>query len=242
MVEDNSNLIIPTLMYHGVNLESSDYLTISEKTFFEHIKFITNEYNPIRIKDVINYLNNNCILPKNPILITFDDSLQEVIEYACPILKDFSCNALFFVIGQYIGKTNDWNHKWHVIQPHMTKKDLKYLLNLNHEIGSHTLTHQRLSKLPDDRLQKEFEKNNQILQEIIGSPPESISYPYGDASSKVLEICGKFHKIGFTTVRQGVFNWKENLLNIRRIYVSPNDSPLDLKKKIENYINGVQHE
>lgn len=48
------------------------------------------------------------------------------------------------------------------------------------EIGAHTMTHPVLSALPTTAQRTEIERSKIILEEILGRPVTSFSYPYGD--------------------------------------------------------------
>jgi peptidoglycan/xylan/chitin deacetylase (PgdA/CDA1 family) len=49
------------------------------------------------------------------------------------------------------------------------------------EIGSHTVTHSVLSARPPDVRRKEIVQSKGYLEEILGRPVDSFSYPYGGA-------------------------------------------------------------
>ncbi len=59
------------------------------------------------------------------------------------------------------------------------------------EVGSHTVSHPNLSTLPVDVQQTEIKKSKQYLEDIVGHPVTTFSYPYGsqaDYTAKTVKI------------------------------------------------------
>lgn len=235
-------MIIPVLMYHSVKKESADYLTVAADTFYEQIAFLAENYNIIGMGSAIGALEGKNELPPNPVIISFDDSLKDNLDHALPVLERFQAKAVFYVISGYIGKDNSWDHKAYSISEHMSVADLEVLVQKGFEIGNHSWSHQRLTKLPDERILDEFAGSNRVLEEIIGYEPETFSYPFGGVDERCARLCRSYFKAGFATVRTGCFNWTIDRANIRRIYVSPADQPGDLRYKIACYRMEKQHE
>lgn len=237
-----AKLVLPILMYHSVGLSSDNYLTVAQDQFRRQIAHLTEHYSVVKIGDVQRHLAGNGVLPPNPIVISFDDALRDNLETALPILEEYKASAIFFVIAAYVGKDNSWDHKAFKIVPHLTSEDLKHLISAGYEIGNHSLTHQRLPKLPDTQLEKEFTESHRCLTRLTGISPRAFAYPYGDADERCFQQCRKLYPFGFATVRQGNFDWTTEPQNIRRIYVAPTDQPADLDRKIGCYLQGIQHE
>ena len=66
------------------------------------------------------------------------------------------------------------------------------------EIGSHTLTHPRLSTLPLDQAKREIVEGKQALEEVLGHSVSSFCYPYGDYAKEHPELV---RSAGFTVAR-----------------------------------------
>lgn len=237
-----TELMIPILMYHSVGLRSDDYLTVAQDQFCRQIAHLTENYKIVPIHTFTQHLTGRSVLPPNPIVISFDDALKDNVENALPILEEYKACAIFFVIAGYVGENNAWDHKAYKIVPHMTPEDLKCLILAGHEIGNHSLTHQRLTKLSKAQLEEEFSESHRRLEALTGIQPKAFSYPYGDADEHCIRQCRKLYQFGFASVRQGVFDWTAEPMNIRRIYVAPADQPEDLDRKIACYQRGIQHE
>jgi len=51
--------------------------------------------------------------------------------------------------------------------------------------GSHTLTHRRLTDLPEEQWRRELAESKRLLEEGLGRPVETLAYPYGDFSPEI---------------------------------------------------------
>ncbi len=100
---------VPVLTYHRVGLPVADYpfdkglysATIEE--FTTQMNYIKANYSPLTMTQMIAYINGEFTLPKNPILITFDDGFEDNYRLAFPILKARGIPATFFVTTDFIG-------------------------------------------------------------------------------------------------------------------------------------------
>ena len=55
------------------------------------------------------------------------------------------------------------------------------------EVGTHTVTHPRLPGLTREEQLEEIVRNKQLLEERVGRPVESLSYPHGEYNRTTLE-------------------------------------------------------
>ena len=65
----------------------------------------------------------------------------------------------------------------------MSWEDLARLADAGHTIGSHTLTHQRLSAIPESERKREILESADVLQRRLGLTPRWFAYPFGDIHS-----------------------------------------------------------
>lgn len=56
------------------------------------------------------------------------------------------------------------------------------------EIGAHTLTHPYLSKLPVEQQETEIQQSKTELENLLGQPVTSFSYPHGDYTEETVSI------------------------------------------------------
>ena len=98
------------------------------------------------------------------------------------------------------------------------------------EVGSHTVTHPRLSGLDTEMLAREVGDSRQMLGEIVGAPVEGFSYPYGDLDGSAVRAARSAgYDYAVATKKQieyGIHDWP-------RTYVGEKDSPLRFGVKLK---------
>ena len=87
-------------MYHYVrDISKSKYPEIKAldlNEFKEQILFLKKNYTLIKVDDVIGAYENNCQLPKNAALLTFDDGYKEHFINVFPILNQNNIQGCFY--------------------------------------------------------------------------------------------------------------------------------------------------
>jgi peptidoglycan/xylan/chitin deacetylase (PgdA/CDA1 family) len=182
--------LIPILAYHKVDTQFEwGITTVLPRLFEKQIKFLAeNGFHSIGLSD---YMSDQVSF-KRPIIITFDDSFQSIFRYAYPILNEYGFTATIFVITNFIGKRNLWDHNlggkscWH-----MGWKEIEQLKAAHWEIGSHTATHLDLTDLSDQQLEDELITSRNDLSQHLGEETQFISYPFNRYNIKVLHAVQK---------------------------------------------------
>lgn len=89
------------------------YHTVPDKRRFEkQLIFLRENYSLINIHQLRAHLYENTTLPKNPVLVTFDDGDISVLENGLPVLKKMSIPAVLFVITGLIDTTKTFWCRW----------------------------------------------------------------------------------------------------------------------------------
>lgn len=128
--------------------------------------------------------------------VTFDDAFASVKTYALPILRRLGVPATMFVPTRYVsaGAPLAWPGLDHwertgdaaELEP-LSWDDLGELAEHGWEIGSHTLSHPKLTTLADADLVAELVDSREECAQRMGRPPASIAYPYGDLDERVVD-------------------------------------------------------
>lgn len=127
---------------------------------------------------------------ENEFAVGFDDALQCLHHHALPVLEEHGVPATFFVVSGFIGKSSSWDV---YRQQHMNTEEIRSLLDSGHQIGSHTVTHPDLTRIPEKRVLEELEESKKSLENIFGVEVAFLSYPFGRFDSRILRIaqeCG----------------------------------------------------
>ncbi len=169
------------------------------------------------------------------ILVTFDDGFESFITRALPVLEEMGIPAAVFVPFKYLGKKPSWIRS----QDHpnadeklMSTTQLGELPVELIEVGSHTMSHPRLSRLRYIDLESEIIESRTALERTIQRPVKFMSLPYGDYDERVIEVsrrCGYQHV--FLNTPLSLNPHKDDYLQ-GRINVSLEDWPIEYFLKI----------
>lgn len=115
------------------------------------------------------YINSQSSFDGKGVVLTFDDGPHETLTpQVLDVLKDKEVKAVFFLIGKNARK-----------YPEIVKR----IHQEGHLIGLHSESHKwYLPFLPYFLLKKDFKKNAQIIEELIGQKPVVIRPPFGVTS------------------------------------------------------------
>lgn len=146
-------------------------------------------FTSIALGDYLAYRRGEKILPRRPIVITFDDGYKSNLEIAVPILRRHGYTATFFVVAGLLGETNAWDYD-ELQEPLLTADDLRTMHACGFEIQSHTLTHPHLTDLPPADMRRELVESRCVLESVIGAPVDVLAYPWSDHNPDVWRAAG----------------------------------------------------
>lgn len=177
---------------------------------------------------------------KKYLMITADDGYQDNLTRMLPLLEKYGYKAVVYVV------TGEGYNRWDVEQASnpdtrvdlMNGEQLKALVASGHvEIGGHTLTHPRLSKLAPEQQAHEIQENKRQLETLLGHPLLSFAYPYGDMDeSAKAQAMAAGYRFAVAT-NSGPRAMHQDPFRIRRIAIFPRTDVFGLWRKIRgNYV------
>jgi peptidoglycan/xylan/chitin deacetylase (PgdA/CDA1 family) len=93
------------------------------------LAFIKRWFHPVGIDDLFSFVHADKPLPRNPILITFDDGYRDNHDVALPILSRHGVPATFFVATDYVQRRRLfwWDRvAWTINRSHRERIELDY--------------------------------------------------------------------------------------------------------------------
>jgi peptidoglycan/xylan/chitin deacetylase (PgdA/CDA1 family) len=166
--------------------------------------------------------------------LTFDDGYADFLSTAVPILERVSFSATVFMVANMLGGENDWEHA-HTPRPRLKLLDAEGAREVSGrrmEVGSHSLTHARLSGAEPELLEKEVDESRRVLSEILGNAVEGFCYPYGSLDGAAVQAArraGYAYACGWRIlVERSAYDWP-------RIPVSDKDGFLRFAAKLRIY-------
>ncbi len=132
--------------------------------------------------------------------VTFDDAFLSVLTQAEPILGRLGIPATVFAPTAFMSERQ--RLRWAGIDQWletpfagelecMCWDDLRRLSGSGWEIGSHTCTHPRLTRLDEKAIHSELEASRLECERQLGVPCTSIAYPYGEVNARVADAAEK---------------------------------------------------
>jgi peptidoglycan/xylan/chitin deacetylase (PgdA/CDA1 family) len=122
--------------------------------------------------------------------VTFDDGLHSFAHNALPELEKRNITASLFVVAGKLGCYPDWSERVRTQtsdrEPLLTAQDLRNLPG-SIAIGSHTLTHPVLTRIPAALAMHELSESRLHLRKILGREITLFSFPHGDFDEELIE-------------------------------------------------------
>lgn len=170
--------------------------------------------------------------PETTFAITFDDGYLSVYEHAYPAMVKRGITATVYVVAEAIGSINEWDHRaGDSIENMMSAAQIREMADAGFEIASHTLTHPHLTEVSDEQLQHELLDSKHMLEDLIGKPVNSFSYPYGDYDERVINAAMQAGYTNATSTKLGVITPSSSIFEIPRVNVRWNAfGPLLMRK------------
>ncbi len=125
--------------------------------------------------------------------LTYDDGPNPAVTPALlDLLGKFRVRATFFLIGKFVRQ-----------QPVLARA----IAEAGHLIGNHSMTHPRLALKSAERIRKELQDTNDLLEDVLGAPVRYFRPPHGARRPYVIQAA---NELGLATVHWNVSaaDWK----------------------------------
>lgn len=156
-------------------------------------------------------------------VLSFDDGYRDNLEHALPVLLNFGFTATCYVVVQEIGRHNAWDDGVIGVRKRlMDAGEIRAWLAGGMEIGSHSLSHPRLSKLTSMQKRLEIVDSKQALEDHFGVRIEHFCYPYGDFDDECASIVRSAGYRSAVTTQRGRESASGDLFRLRRVGISGN--------------------
>jgi peptidoglycan/xylan/chitin deacetylase (PgdA/CDA1 family) len=223
------------LMYHSItrSIRDPNELCTSPERFEAQMLYLDRRnLRGVSIRELRRAMSAGAA--KGLIGITFDDGYKDLLYTALPVLERLGFSATVFAVGGMLGRENDWEH---VYEPRPRMKllgveELREASGRGIEVGSHSMTHARLSGLEPESLGREVEGSRQVLGELLGTAVEGFCYPYGSLDGvavRAVRCAGYAYACGVKTQVEGGAH------DLPRIPVSERDSLPRFEVKLRMY-------
>ncbi len=212
--------VVPILMYHHIDENgAASSLSVSPENFRSQMRFLSRRnYNVISLAELVEAKLKKERLPRNSVVITFDDGYADNYISAYPVLKNYNLPATIFVIVEAIGR-----------EGYLTFAQIREMVSSGIiTIGSHTLSGAYLPGRTTRELEREIGTSKGMLQARLREIIDSFCYPIGGFTPEIQEIIKRNgYKCACTTNRGRSQTYKNcDLFALKRIKVKDSNASL----------------
>ena len=221
----SKRISVPILTYHQVSPRQHPLFrkySVTPQAFAAQMTWLAwAGYRPMTLGAVLAARRGQGILPRRPVIITFDDGFQDCWDYAVPVLRARGFSALFFLVAGLMGRQSTWLlHEKGVQFPLMDWTTARGLLAEGLECGAHSMSHPRLAQLPAAECRRELGESRRILEDGLGHEVVHLAYPFGSYDERVREIAADVGYQAACSVRIGLSSPDDDTLALHRVPVS----------------------
>ena len=206
------------LLYHsissGVDFDPHGLFTVDPHSFENQMRILAKntDVSLVGLSDCLHAISNRSLA----VAVTFDDGYKDNFYTVAPIMQKYGIPFTVFVSTALIQNKTPY---------FLTPNELRELSMLpNVKIGSHGVTHSRLTKLSKNELHAELISSKRCLEDITGNEVMAISYPHGAVNSKVIDaVIRAGYKIGVCS-RFDINNAASNPLLLNRTTILAKDT------------------
>lgn len=219
---------VSVLMYHQVGEFARPAahrgLFCHVRRFRSQMRFLKwSGFQVIGLADAYRGLFEGAPLPPRPVVLTFDDGYVNFERHAWPVLRELRHPSSVFLVTGQLGGPARWLGDGAESAPLMDAATVRRLHAEGVDIGSHSVSHARLSALDDARLQAEVRDSKRALEDLLGAPVPHFCYPYGDYDRRARDASAAAgYRLALTCIR-GAANLAENPYEIPRKGISYGD-------------------
>ncbi len=233
---------IPVLLYHHVLPQkemnehewNNNSSVISLENFKEQMEYLKkNNYYTATLEELELYIDGKLDLPKNTVVITFDDGYLSNVVYAYPIMKEYGFKGSIFLVGKSsLVDMEDFSPKdlQHIPITEMHKYEDVFQFAC-HTFDLHSKDKEKglplLEVASKEVIITDLDRNLELLN------TRYIAYPFGGYNSNTIEYLQELgYTLGFT-VKHGYVSKGSSKYELPRIIIKPTTDKLKFIELIE---------
>ena len=235
-------LRLPILMYHSISDESQQsaayFQTVTRPALFaEQMRLLKSEgYTGVTLADGLAWLRSPGTASRpRPVVLTFDDGFRDFLTAAAPVLQQNGFGATMYLPTGFIGD----NRRQFNQRGCLTWSEVVALHSAGFEIGSHTVTHRRLTQLGWAEIRTELLESRHAIEQQLQSPITAFAYPSAfpqESPAFVTRFQGLLRDAGYgscVTTKIGRVGADDERFCLRRLPANSCDDAALLLAKLE---------
>ena len=233
-VFSDSYQTVPILCYHRFGPGASKML-VEPSRFEAQLEWLArNQFNVIRLADLIDFMAAKKPLPQRSVVITIDDGYESVYRHAYPALKKHGFTATLFVYTDFVGSRDGLS--WPQLQEMAASGVI--------DIQAHSKTHRNMIERSGNEndalyrrnIETEVQQPRAMLERRLaaaGVRVRHFAYPFGDANDLVLETLQRSEYDLGVTVNPGGNPFFAHPLMLRRTMIFGDHDLDDFKARLQ---------
>jgi len=202
------------LTYHSLDTANS-VISVAPQLFRAQMAWLAEMDIPVVPLDAIRET-------EGAVALTFDDGFRNFFEHALPVLQEYNFPATVFAVSGYCGRQNTWpSQQQRPFVPAldlMSWSEVEEISKAGVSIGSHTVTHPRMSRLAEAEVENELRNSRSELENKTGRAVDVFAYPYGDSTPPVRQAVARHYRLACGT-RLGFVSRDSDPIDLPRIDV-----------------------
>jgi len=228
---------VKVLVYHWVDHNPGERLRawgLTPDAFVAQMTALADGgYQILPLGDVLQIVRGERPSSPKAVALTFDDGYRGLLDHVLPVLNRLGFRATFFLVSDRVGGTNSWDARHGDPPRHlMGWSEAAALAEQGMEIGSHSRTHPFLTNLSEPELEKEIRGSKELIEDRIGRPVRSFSYPHGLHDSRCRRLVASAGYSGACTTRFGGNRPGTDPFQLHRSEITYHDSAWSFSFKV----------
>jgi peptidoglycan/xylan/chitin deacetylase (PgdA/CDA1 family) len=216
--------VFPRERRDGIRVVHYHYVFDDERDrFANQLAFLRREFRPVPLSEAVDRLRTGRT-DGDEVVVTFDDGFRNQLENAAPILADQGFSACFFLVTSFVGAGDEQVRRFCSERLHLPLPvepldwaGAERLLELGHEVGSHTQSHPDLTSLDPVRLEDELMSSREELRRRLGNV-DHFSAPYGERSRFSDAIADAAGGAGYQSCATAIRGVNTSALDVYRLH------------------------
>ena len=192
------------LLFHRVTDEiPEDGLTVSTRWFRDCCRMLERSFRVVSVAEIHRVLQSGETPPRRTVAVTFDDCYRDNLV-AARTLAEHNLPATFFVPTGFIGTDHvfAWDQGLRRMA-NLSWEDVREMIRLGHDIGSHTVSHANMANLSDEQARVELTESKRTLEGQLGRPVRWFAYPFGGRHNFRLDCLPLVYEAGYDACFSG---------------------------------------
>lgn len=204
------------LMYHSIG-NNTAHSTVAPDSFRRQMAWLSdNDWSVVPLDECVHRARSGEV--GKFCALTFDDGYRDFLTEAVPVLNQHHYPATVFLIAGKMGES--YRNSQGVEIPMLTWNETIRLKQDGFDVGSHTLTHSKLSKLGGEEARREITASRDLIAEHLAiTGGQWLCYPSGRHTVETMNLAREAGYLGAVTVVPGHPDSLTDLFAVPRAYV-----------------------